>query len=82
MVFVCENNGYALNTDFHTTTSVAQIARAPSSRRTAEKTQRAPAWEKGTRVSGKQITMFLAEDRSVVEGGSHVRIEPDEGGAK
>ncbi len=40
------------------------------------------AWEKGTRVSGKQITMFLAEDRSVVEGGSHVRIEPDEGAAK
>lgn len=33
------------------------------------------AWEKGTRVSGKQITMYLAEDRSVVEGGSHVRIE-------
>jgi len=40
------------------------------------------AWDKGTRVSGKQITMFLAEDRSVVEGGSHVRIEPDGGGAK
>ncbi|MEO5954084.1 MAG: LptA/OstA family protein [Nitrospiraceae bacterium] len=40
------------------------------------------AWDKGTRVSGKQITMFLTEDRSVVEGGSHVRIEPDEGGAK
>jgi lipopolysaccharide export system protein LptA len=40
------------------------------------------AWDKGTRVSGKQITMFLAEDRSVVEGGSHVRIEPDEGVAK
>lgn len=39
------------------------------------------AWEKGTRVSGKQITMFLAEDRSVVEGGSHVRIAP-EGGTK
>ena len=39
------------------------------------------AWEKGTRVSGKQITMFLAEDRSVVEGGSHVRILP-EGAAK
>jgi len=35
------------------------------------------AWDKGTRVSGKQITMFLAEDRSVVEGGSHVRIEPE-----
>jgi lipopolysaccharide export system protein LptA len=33
------------------------------------------AWEKGTRVSGKQITMYLNEDRSVVEGGSHVRIE-------
>ncbi len=40
------------------------------------------AWDKGTRVSGKQITMFLAEDRSVVEGGSHVRIEPDGGGGK
>ena len=33
------------------------------------------AWEKGARVSGQQITIFLAEDRSVVEGGSHVRIE-------
>lgn len=33
------------------------------------------AWEKGTRVSGKQITMFLVEDRSVVEGGSRVIIE-------
>ena len=40
------------------------------------------AWDKGTRVSGKQITMFLAEDRSVVEGGSHVRIEPDGGTTK
>lgn len=38
------------------------------------------AWEKGTRVSGKQITMYLAEDRSVVEGGSHVRIEGEEKG--
>ena len=37
------------------------------------------AWEKGTRVSGKRITMFLAENRTVVEGGSHVRIEPDGG---
>ena len=35
------------------------------------------AWEKGTRVSGKQITIFMAEERSVVEGGSHVRIEGD-----
>lgn len=33
------------------------------------------AWERGTRVSGQQITIFLAEERSVVEGGSHVRIE-------
>lgn len=39
------------------------------------------AWDKGTRVSGKRITMFLAEDRTVVEGGSRVRIEP-EGGTK
>lgn len=36
------------------------------------------AWEKGTRVSGKQITIFMAEERSVVEGGSHVRIESEE----
>jgi lipopolysaccharide export system protein LptA len=36
------------------------------------------AWEKGTRVSGKQITIFLAEERSVVEGGSQVRIEDEE----
>ena len=36
------------------------------------------AWEKGTRVSGKQITVYLAEDRSVVEGDSHVRIEGEE----
>jgi lipopolysaccharide export system protein LptA len=41
---------------------------------------RAPvAWENVTSVWGKQITMFLTEDRSVVEGGSHVRIEPEEG---
>ena len=33
------------------------------------------AWEKGTRVSGKQITIYLAEERSVVEGGSHIRLE-------
>jgi lipopolysaccharide export system protein LptA len=39
------------------------------------------AWDKGTRVSGKRITMFLGEDRTVVEGGSHVRIAP-EGGTK
>lgn len=33
------------------------------------------AWERGTRVSGRQITIYLAEERSVVEGSSHVRIE-------
>jgi len=33
------------------------------------------AWEKGARVSGKQITIYLTEERSVVEGGSHIRIE-------
>ena len=33
------------------------------------------AWEKGTRVSGERIIMYLKEDRSVVEGGSHIRIE-------
>jgi lipopolysaccharide export system protein LptA len=36
------------------------------------------AWEKGTRVSGKKITMYLKEDRSVVEGGSHLRMENEE----
>lgn len=35
------------------------------------------AWDKGTRVSGQRITLFLAEDRTVVEGGSHVQIEPE-----
>ncbi len=33
------------------------------------------AWDKGTRVTGRKITMFLAEDRSVVEGDSHVQLE-------
>lgn len=37
------------------------------------------AWQKGTRVTGKQITMFLEEDRSLVEGGSHVTIEGEGG---
>jgi lipopolysaccharide export system protein LptA len=36
------------------------------------------AWEKGTRVSGKLITIYLAEERSVVEGDSHVRIEGED----
>jgi len=33
------------------------------------------AWEQGTRVTGKKITMYLAENRSVVEGGSRVMID-------
>ncbi len=35
-------------------------------------------WEKGTRVSGRQITIYVNEERSVVEGDTHVRID-DEG---
>ncbi len=37
------------------------------------------AWQKGTRVTGQKITMYLAEDRSVVEGGSRVQIEQNQG---
>jgi lipopolysaccharide export system protein LptA len=33
------------------------------------------AWQKGTRVSGEKMTMYLADDRSVVEGGTQVVIE-------
>lgn len=33
------------------------------------------AWQKGNIVKGRQITMFLAEDRTVVEGGSQVLLE-------
>lgn len=40
------------------------------------------AWQKGTRVTGQKITMYLAEDRSVVEGGSQVLIEQEEGGVR
>lgn len=43
-------------------------------------TENPVAWEKGTRVSGKKITMYLKEDRSVVEGGSHLRMEDEEKG--
>lgn len=35
------------------------------------------AWQKGARISGKKITMYLAEDRSVVEGESRVMLEPE-----
>jgi len=37
------------------------------------------AWQQGTRVTGKKITMYLAEDRSVVEGGSRVMIDENGG---
>ena len=40
------------------------------------------AWQKGTKVTGKVITMYLAEDRSVVEGESRVLIEPESGGGR
>jgi len=35
------------------------------------------AWQHGTRVSGKKIIMFLDDDRTIVEGESHVTIEPE-----
>jgi len=38
------------------------------------------AWQKGAKVTGKRITMYLAEDRSVVEGESRVLIHPDGSG--
>lgn len=40
------------------------------------------AWEQGTRVTGKKITMYLAENRSVVEGGSRVMIDENGGGGR
>jgi lipopolysaccharide export system protein LptA len=35
-------------------------------------------WETGTRVSGQKITMFLKENRSIVEGDTRVIIEEGE----
>ena len=35
-------------------------------------------WEAGTRVSGQKITMFLKENRSIVEGDTRVIIEEGE----
>ena len=40
------------------------------------------AWQKGTRVSGEKMTMYLADDRSVVEGGTQVVIEEAGKGAQ
>ncbi len=33
------------------------------------------AWQGGTRISGPKMTMFLNENRSVVEGGTRVTIQ-------
>ncbi len=33
------------------------------------------AWQEGTRISGPKMTMYLKENRSVVEGGTKVIIE-------
>lgn len=46
-----------------------------NSRRIVTLTGDPVAWEKGTRVSGEKIIIYLDEDRSVVEGGSHLRID-------
>jgi len=35
------------------------------------------AWQNGTRVTGKRMTIFLKEERSIVEGGSHVIISEE-----
>ena len=35
------------------------------------------AWQGGTKVEGSQMTMFLKEERSIVEGGSRVVILED-----
>ena len=37
------------------------------------------ACQQGTRVTGSRMTMYLNEDRSIVEGGSRVIIENEEG---
>ncbi len=35
------------------------------------------AWQGGTRIEGSRMTMFLKEERSIVEGGSHVVIREE-----
>ena len=37
------------------------------------------AWQKGNRVAGDKITMFLDQDLTIVEGGSHLVMEDNEG---
>lgn len=53
-----------------------------NSRRIVTLTGDPVAWEKGTRVSGEKIVIYLDEDRSVVEGGSHLLIDGERGGMK
>ena len=53
-----------------------------NSRRVVTLTGDPVAWEKGTRVSGEKIIIYLDEDRSVVEGGSHLLIDGESGGGK
>jgi len=53
-----------------------------NSRRIVTLTGDPVAWEKGTRVSGEKIIIYLDEDRSVVEGGSHLLIDGEHGGVK
>lgn len=53
-----------------------------NSRRVVTLTGDPVAWEKGTRVSGEKIVIYLDEDRSVVEGGSHLLIDGERGGMK
>lgn len=38
------------------------------------------AWQRGTCVSGNKIVMFLDDDRTIVEGESHVMIAPETDG--
>lgn len=38
------------------------------------------AWQGGTRVSGPRMTMYLKDNRSVVQGGSRVLMFQEEGG--
>lgn len=53
-----------------------------NSRRVVTLTGDPVAWEKGTRVSGEKIIIYLDEDRSVVEGGSHLLIDGESGRVK
>ncbi len=43
-------------------------------------TGRPVAWQQGNRVTGRQITIFLDEDRTIVEGGTRLML--DEGGSE